>query len=120
VHEKAKAAVDILTEAGRVIRWDEAMKPETLVDAIDELIPPDLQVSPRAPDLRVRHVRKLGTDYYLLFNEGEDDLNVRLRLAAQGKRTLLDPITGHPPTAASSDTVSLDRHAMRVLTVRQG
>jgi hypothetical protein len=119
IPEKAKRAIDILTGAERVIRWHETLQPEAFVDAIDEQIRPDVQVSPATPDLRVRHVRKLGTDYYLLFNEGEGDLDVRLILAAEGERTLLDPITGHPQAAASSEAVSLARHAMRVLAVRR-
>jgi len=120
VPEKAKAAVDVLAEAGRAIRWNETMQPETLLDAIDELTRPDVQVSPAAPDLRVRHVRKLGSDYYQLFNEGEGDINVRLKLAAQGERTLLDPIAGYSRPVAGGDAVSLARHAIRVLAVRQG
>lgn len=120
VPEKARTAVDVLTEAGRVIRWNETMRPEALVGAINELIPPDVQVSPAAPDLRVRHMRKPVTDYYLLFNEGEGNLNVRLELAAQGERTLLDPITGHSHPAPVGDPVALTRHAMRVLAVRYG
>jgi len=119
IPEKAQRAIDILTGAERVIRWHETLQPEAFVDAIDEQIRPDVQVSPATPDLRVRHVRKLGTDYYLLFNEGEGDLDVRLILAAEGERTLLDPITGHPQAAASSEAVSLARHAMRVLAVRR-
>ncbi len=120
VPEKALEAIDTLTKAGRVIRWNETMKLGALVDAIDELIRPDVQVSPAAPDLRVRHVRKPGTDYYLLFNEGERDINMRLTLAAQGERTLLDPVTGQSRPVAGGDAVPLARHAMRALAIRQG
>ena len=51
--------------------------------------------SPRqSPNLRVRHVRKGGVDYYLLFNEGAGDLECRLDLSAKGRRILLDPMSG--------------------------
>jgi len=119
VPEKAQEAIDTLTKAVRVIRWNETMKPETLLGAVDKLIRPDVQVSPAAPDLRVRHVRKLGTDYYLLFNEGESHLRVQLRLAAHGRWTLLDPTTGDQRLVTSNEPLSLARHEMGVLAVQQ-
>jgi hypothetical protein len=95
------------------------MEPAKLVDAIDRLIRPDVEVSPKTPDLRVRHMRKPGIDYYLLFNEGQGDLNVRLRLLSKGRRTLLDPTTGSQRSVAGDEPLSLARHAMRVLAVQQ-
>ncbi|MDI6447961.1 glycosyl hydrolase [Anaerobaca lacustris] len=114
---QAKDAIDVLTQAGRIIRWDETMGPAKLVDAIDRLIPPDVQVTPGTPDLRIRHMRKQGTDYYLLFNEGEGHLHVRLKLSVQGRWTLLDPLTAGDGTVASDAPLSLARHQMCVLAV---
>jgi hypothetical protein len=119
VLERANPAIDALTQAERVIGWNETMEPAKLVDAIDRLIRPDVEVSPKTPDLRVRHMRKSGIDYYLLFNEGQGDLNVRLRLLSKGRRTLLDPTTGSQRSVAGDEPLSLARHAMRVLAVQQ-
>lgn len=116
---QASDAIDVLARAGRVVRWDETMGPAKLVDAIDRLIPPDVEVAPEALDLRIRHMRKQSTDYYLLFNEGQGDLNVRLHLSAQGRRALLDPTSGSQKSVAGDEPLSLASHAMRVLAVQQ-
>ena len=65
-------------------------------------------------------MRRPEADYYLLFNEGAGDLKVRLKLAARGRRSLLDPVTGHSRPVTAADAVSLARQAMSVLAVRQG
>ncbi|MDI9431752.1 MAG: twin-arginine translocation signal domain-containing protein [Planctomycetota bacterium] len=116
---QANNAMDVMAQAGRLICWKEVTEPTEFVDAIDRLIPPDIEVSPETPDLRVRHMRKQDTDYYMLFNEGEGNLNVRLRLLAKGRRTLLDPTTGSQRSVTGDEPLSLARHAMRVLAVQQ-
>ena len=115
--KQAGAAIEILTKAGRIIRWNQGMSAAELVRAIDSLVQPDVRVSPEAPDLRVRHVRKGEKDYYLLFNEGERDLEVSLKLSALGPRTLLNPETGAHTILPSNRPVKLARHALRVLLV---
>lgn len=116
---QAKDALEVLTQAGRIIRWDETKSPARIIGAIDDLIPPNVQVSPETPGLRIRHVRKGGADYYLLFNEGEEDVNVQLELATDGKRALLDPTTGNQRMMAGDEALPLARHAIRVLAVGQ-
>jgi len=92
--EKAKNAIDILAEAGRIIHLDEIISNQELIQAIDKLTPPNVQVTPAAPDLPVRHVLKAGKDYYLLFNEGDQDIELQLKLSVKGKQVLLDPLSG--------------------------
>jgi len=88
-----------------------------LIEAIDKLVTPDVQVSPGTMDLRVRHVQKGGIDYYLLFNEGGEDLELRLSVSAKGGWRLLDPTTGGE-AASAGNPVRLSRHALRVLAVK--
>ncbi|MBP7051775.1 MAG: hypothetical protein KBE65_12240 [Phycisphaerae bacterium] len=114
---KAKPAVDALAQAGRVIRWTESMDAATLVAQVDKLISPDVQVLPASPNLRVRHMRKTGTDYYLFFNEASADLECRLTLSAKGRWVVLDPMTGRGEALSSDDPVRLAGHAMWVLAV---
>jgi len=118
--EQALPAIEILAKAGRIIRWDETMSDSQLVRAIDKLVSPDVQVSPETPDLRVRHVRKAGADYYLLFNEGQQDLELSLELSIPGRRTLLDPVTCDQESLPDTQPVKLAKHALRVLLVRPG
>ena len=117
---KAAPAVDTLAKAGRVIRWSEAMPDAQFVDSIDRLVEPDIRVSPDTPDLRVRHVRKGQTDYYLLFNEGAEDVEFRLDVSAKGRWTLLDPITGQHKVVSSDASICLPKHIMKVLVVEKG
>jgi alpha-L-rhamnosidase len=115
--ERALPAIETLTKAGRIIRWNEGLIAARFVAAIDQQVPIDVQVSPAAADLRVRHVRKAGKDYYLLFNEGQQGLEVSLKLSTAGKRTLLDPVTARGEAIAVDGRVKLAKHALRVLLV---
>lgn len=115
--EKAKPAIDILAKAGRILRWNESVSNLELIETIDRLTPPDVQVTPAAPDLRVRHVRKAGKDYYLLFNEGEQDIELQLKLSVKGKQALLDPISGQSHILPSGSAVRFSRYTMHILAV---
>ena len=115
--EKAKTAIDILAKAGRIIHWDETISNQELIQAIDKLIQPDVQVSPAAPDLRVRHVLKAGHDYYLLFNEGDQDIELKLKLSVKGKQVLLDPISGQSLILPVGSAVRFPRYTMHTLFV---
>ncbi|MFH1716225.1 MAG: glycosyl hydrolase, partial [Planctomycetota bacterium] len=114
--EKAKPALEILDNAGRLIRWGDGLSDSELVRQIDGLVPVDVRVSPHSPDLRIRHVVKDGTDCYLLFNEGQEDMNVRPDFSAKGRRFLLDPDTGKRRTIDEDAEIELARHEMEVLT----
>ena len=116
--QEALPAIETLVKAGRIIRWSEDMDEGEFVRAIDECVRPDVQVSPQAADLRVRHMRKAGLDYHLLFNEGEHDLSVHLRPSVRGSQVLLDPETLAQQVRESDRPVQLAKHALRVLVVQ--
>jgi len=114
---QAGPVIDRLAKTGRVIRWDDSISSDELVARIDKLVPPDVQAAPRSPSLRVRHVRKGGRDYYLLFNEGASGLECHLTLSAKGNRIWVDPITGRGEPMASDSPICLAGHTMQVLAV---
>ena len=118
---KAESALKILDNGGRLIRWSrrEGMSDSELVKQIDRLVSVDVQVSPTTPDLRVRHVVKYGIDCYILFNEGEKDIKVRLNLSAMGQWFLLDTETGKRHALDNDRTVQLARHEVKILIVDQ-
>jgi hypothetical protein len=117
--EKAKPAVNVLAEAGRIIRWSPETADSRLVAQIDKLVAPDVQAAPKAPNLRVRHVRKAGRDFYLLFNEAAGALECRLSLSAQGAWLLLDPVSGAGRALAHDAPIQLAGHALCVLGVEE-
>lgn len=116
---EAEAAFATLEKAGRVIRWSPAMADAEFVSRIDQLVQPDVRISPASPDVRVRHVRKDGRHFYLLFNEGEGDIEVALELAAKGSRCLLDPHAEAAEVLPSTALLRLPRHELRVLQVAE-
>ncbi|MHC4329182.1 MAG: hypothetical protein ACYSWW_13800, partial [Planctomycetota bacterium] len=115
--KEAKSALDILDGAGRLIRWTKEMNDSELIRRIDRFVPVDVQVSPSVSDLRVRHVVKHGVNCYLLFNEGQKAINVRLNLSVEGRRFLLDAQTGKRHAFDNEVTLHLSQHEMKVLVV---
>lgn len=115
--EKAKPALDILDKAGRVIRWNDRMEDSKLLRQIDKLLPADVRVQPASPDIRVRHVFKNGADYYIVFNEGENALEVKLETSVKGRCLLLDPLTGRQRIPAPEAPLLLKPHELHVIMV---
>jgi len=115
--EKARPALDVLDKAGRVIRWNDQMEDSELLRQIDRLVPVDVQVRPASPDVRVRHVFKNGADYYIVFNEGQTNLEVELETSVKGKRLLLDPQTSRQQILTPEAPLLLKPHELRVLMV---
>ena len=114
---KAEPALEILKSAGRLVRWTKEMGVSELMRRIDPLVPVDVRVSPETPDLRVRHVVKHGIDCYLLFNEGQGDIDVYLNVSASGRWYLLDTKAGKRQALDKEEALHLARHEMKVLVV---
>jgi hypothetical protein len=115
--EKAKPALDLLDKAGRLILWNDQTEDSELVRQIDRLVPVDVRVRPAKHDLRLRHVFKNGADYYIVFNEGQDNLEVELETSFKGRRLLLDPQTSRQQILAPEEPLLLKPHELRVLMV---
>lgn len=108
VPARARPAIDALRRAGRVVEFSQ---PETMLTQMRRLVQPDAVVHPHQPDLRVRHVVKHGTHYYLFHNEGGRPIQCELRLPVAGPAAWLDTRTaearaigalpGHGPVALS-------------------
>lgn len=126
---KALPALKALAEAGRLLVWKEsaltaglkgavvAKTPEELTAAIDRLVEPDLVLQPASENIRYRHVVKDGRHVYLLFNEDETPVTVKISVSAKGPRQWLDPSTGEVSVAAPDEAVSFAPHQMKLLGV---
>ncbi len=117
--EKAKPALDLLDKAGRLIRWNDQMEDSELLLQINRLAPVDVRVRPVSRDVRVRHVQKNGADYYIVFNEGQNNLEVELETSIKGKRFLLDPQTSRQQILATEEPLLLKPHELRALMVTE-
>ncbi len=106
IPEQAMQALNLLNSAGRLILWGdkevlglptvgiEVNTPETLIEAVDRLTPPDLVADSGTPDLRYRHVVKDGTHTYILWNEGASPVQTRITVATPGTASWIDPYAG--------------------------
>lgn len=116
--QKAQRAIDILEKAGRVIHWDADIEEITFIKKIDSLVKPDIRINPETKDLRVRHVVKNGVDFYILFNEGQEDIQFVPELNDKENAVLVDPYTDDVTVEWSAGkTISLARHALRILMI---
>ncbi len=114
---KAKGPLEVLEKTGRVIKWEKGIGATDLLSNIDRLVRRDVRISPASRDLRVRHVVKDGADYYIVFNEGENPVEVRFEMSAKGKRLLLDAEAGEGEQLEGGAALLLRPHELWVLMV---
>jgi len=116
--EKARRAINILEKAGRIIRWHEGVNDISFIEKVDRLVKPDFRINPKTKDLRVRHVVKNGVDFYLLFNEGQKDIQFIPELNDKENGVLVDPYRNDVISKWSSGkAITITRHAVRILTI---
>ena len=104
-----------LRAAGRVLMDAAASPVDTLLARVDALVAPDVTVSPPTPALRVRHIRKAGFDWYMLFNEERVPRRVRVTLAQAGARFHFDAVTGESVLLADDDALDFAGYELKVI-----
>ena len=110
-----------LDEAGRVIAYRDpvagvskvAADEAELVRLLDVIAFPDVTINPPNPNLRYVHLKNDEADVYFFANEGKDEIDVKLYVAATPPRQWLDPHTGD-----ILGTSELDRLVLPPLTSR--
>lgn len=96
-----------------IIMWSDDT--ETCLAALCAVISPTVQISPAYHGLRVRHVRKAGFDWYILFNEAAQAVDLTVELPTS-QAQMIDPYTGS--TQPFEGRLSLAGHALRVIAVQ--
>jgi hypothetical protein len=114
---KAKQMLQILEQAGRLIRWEKSQSEILLLRKTKSLIPKDISFSPAEPDLRVRHVVKDKIHYYVIFNEGQKHISFRLTTSAQGRRYILEPQTGRRDAVDADTLLQMLPYELKVLGI---
>ncbi|MGB2807285.1 MAG: hypothetical protein WBC22_06070, partial [Sedimentisphaerales bacterium] len=116
--QKAQRAIDILEDAGRVIYWREDNDDIVFIKKVDSLVKPDIQVNPKTKDLRVRHVVKNNVDFYILFNEGEKDIQFIPELNDKEIGILLEPYCNDVTCRWSAGkAITIAGYAIRILMI---
>lgn len=117
---QAQPIIETLQRAGRLLRYTADMPDRELLQAIDRLVPPDVQVAPAAPGLRLRHIIKDGLHCYMLFNERAAPLEIDVALSAAGPFEIYDVWTGETAPLPAGKPLAFAGHEMRVLLERSG
>ena len=91
-----------------------ADEPE-LVRLLDVLAFPDVTINPPNPNLRCIHLKNDEADVYFFANEGKDQIDVKLYVAATPPRQWLDPQTGEALSGTELDHLILPPLRTRVL-----
>jgi len=68
--------------------------PEQLLEKLSSTNTPDIILEPSHNDLRFIHIQKEGLDFYLLINEGENQIEGNLKLQIKGSLEYWNPLTG--------------------------
>jgi hypothetical protein len=109
-----------LKRAGRVLVYDAGSTPDAgaaFIAELDRIAPRDFSLSPPHPDLRYRHVRKGEWDFYLLFNEGAQEIRGDIRLNAAGETFWLDARSGEVERATDYN-LRIEPYQMKIFSVR--
>lgn len=100
--EEVEKKVREMSRSGRVVAFLEpiegiprAENRESLTVLLNSLLPPDVSITPKNPDLRYIHLRQQETDFYLFSNEGSAAIQADLSVASEfANREWWDPETG--------------------------
>ena len=74
-------------------------------------------LEPANPDIRYRHVTKLGWHFYILFNEGPHAVATTIAVPVPGRCLWLDPSRGDASEAALDRPVAFRAHELKILAI---
>lgn len=98
---------------------------EDIAKVISSIRDNDTVLDPPCKELRVAHVVKGGVDFYLLVNEGEDEIQGELNFKLSGRGEIWDAFSGRQteirltslPGNGSSVSICIPRRESRILCV---
>lgn len=114
---KVLAKLRPLSTSGRLITYHEGMTASALLASLNDLAIVDVQVSPATPALRVRHIIKDNSHYYILFNEEQLPITVNIAIGMANNRILYKPYTGANSYLSAHAPISLAGHEIAVQVV---
>jgi hypothetical protein len=112
-----------MLETGRVIAYADAI-PEisshapdapALVKALDAIVPPDVVLTPANRHVRFAHTQTDEGDAYLFANEGQESVDLKVEVAAKGKREWWEPIGPELLVDRAPDRLVIDPYRTCVL-----
>jgi len=95
---------------------------DDLINAVSKITSPDIILEPGSANIRYRHVHKDGIDYYLLFNEENQELRTGISLRVpdsyrEGVRQWIDLYSLKVTLSEKGELVVFKPHEMKILMV---
>jgi hypothetical protein len=130
IPEKAIPYLKMLAESGRLIvlrrlPLSEVFKgslyfdkPGEIPSLIKELYQPDILLNPLAEDIRYRHIIKGGDHYYILFNEGSEEAETKIKFSVKGDFQWIDPFTAESVEARQDEIIHFKPFGLKILRIR--
>jgi hypothetical protein len=91
--------------------------PESLKKILENIVQPDLILASPSKDIRYRHVIKGSDNYFIIFNEGRNEVSSTLILSENGNRQLLNPYTSEAVGLGKSEIVSFKPYELKIVRV---
>lgn len=91
--------------------------PESFTKILENIGQPDLQFGSPSKDIRYRHVIKGSDNYFIIFNEGRNEVSSTLILSENGNRQLLNPCTSEAVGLGKSEIVSFKPFELKIVRV---
>jgi hypothetical protein len=117
--ESAKPNLAILEQYGRIVRWNEDDREKELLRKLDHLIVRDVILGQKNQDIRIRHVIKQGVHFYLLFNEGQEDCDLKVQISVTGQVYFLDSNNPQVKSLGKDPRIFLHAHQLIVLFIAE-
>ncbi len=99
--ESEKKLSQFEKNGGNIIQF---IDPEQLLEKLSSTISPDVTLEPSHNDLRFIHMQKEGFDFYLLVNEGENQIEGNLKIQIRGSLEYWNPLTGEREPCPAQET----------------
>jgi hypothetical protein len=104
---------------------------DDLINAVNKLTVADIYLTQPSENIRYRHVKKEGDDYYILFNEEATDVNTGIRCQASdfrqgdsghqspvaGRQYILDPATAKAIEFPENEILHFKPHELKILWI---
>lgn len=108
-----------LKQSGRVLTYEpgNCLEDAAFVAELDRIAPRDFLLLKPHKDLRYRHVRKAGWDFYLVFNEGAEEIESEFQINALGEYFWLEAHSGEVERATDL-SFELKPYQMKIFGVK--
>jgi hypothetical protein len=90
---------------------------DNMLAEIKKMILPDFGLGTPSRDIRYRHVVKGNNHYYIIFNEGSDDVLTKLITSVKGNYQFLNPSTGEAVKSGEDEIVLFKPYELKILRI---